>query len=226
MGALMLKKLAFVATIIGSLFGVSTAANAALVIVPGSAGVLPGNYDPTPAVPGVAPGFAGSIGAVLHLTAFAVLKFEYLGKEASFNNRFHFDLNNDNVLDASDVQFSTGSTAPGSSFMAAMDTLATYETVIPFAFGWNSTSANVLNILRALATSPNIFMAFDPNNAGSVLLFLDDSGAGPDVDFDDMIIRVSIVSEVPEPATIGMVGLALLMIGGFFAYGRRRAGVI
>ena len=218
----MLKKLAFAAALIGSLFGVSTAANAALVIMPGTPSVLPGNYDPSPSVPGVAPGFAGSIGAVLQLTAFAVLKFEYLGKEASFNNRFHFDLNNDNVLDPTDVQFSTGSTAPGSSFMAFLDTAATYQNILPFAFGYNSTSASVLNVLRALAATPNLFMAIDPNNPNAVLIFLDDSGAGPDVDFDDMIIRVTIVSEVPEPATIGMLGLALLMIGGFFAFGRRR----
>lgn len=217
----MLKKLSFVVTVAAALFGASTAANAALLIYPGTNSALPGNYDPTPSVPGVAPGFGGSIGAVLGLDKWSVLKVEYLGKEAGFNNRFHWDLANDGMSSA-DVQFSTGSSAPGSSFMAFLDTAGTFQAILPFAFGHNTTSPMVQNILRLLATSPNLFMAVDPNDPNSVLVFLDDSGAGPDVDFDDMIIRITVVSEVPEPGTVAMVGMALLMIGGFFAFGRRR----
>jgi hypothetical protein len=219
----MFKKFGFAVLLAGMLFGVTSNANAALLIVPGNPSNLPGNYDPTPPVPGVAAGFAGQIGAMLGLDKWSVLKIEYLGKEASFNNRFLFDTDN-NGLTSADVQFSTDSTAPGSSFMAFLDTAATYQSILPLAFGHNSTNPTVLNILRALATSPNVFMAVDPNNPNAVLIFLDDSGAGPDVDFDDMIIRITVVSEIPEPGSIALVGMALLLIGGFFAYRRRQRG--
>jgi hypothetical protein len=187
------------------------------MIVGGTPDVLPANYNPDTPVPSVGVGSPGVVGAVLHLTAGALLKFEYLGTEASFNNRFHFD-SDSNGLTAADEKFATLTSLVNSFFMA----LAAAGDVA-FSFGHNTGTPTVFNVGFAFLATPNLFMMIDPLNAGAVLVFLDDSGAGPDRDFDDMIIRISLIQQVPEPETLGMVGIALLMVGGFFGY-RRRVG--
>ena len=55
----------------------------------------------------------------------------------------------------------------------------------------------------------------------SLYLFLDDLGAGPDNDHDDMWIRIDIASiaAVPLPAAAGLTGTALAVL---MLIGRRR----
>ena len=65
---------------------------------------------------------------------------------------------------------------------------------------------------------PTIFQEehiyFISNIGRSLILFLDDSGAGPDDDHDDFAVRVE-ATHAPEPATMLLFGSGLAGIGVF-----------
>ena len=76
-------------------------------------------------------------------------------------------------------------------------------------------------IPAARPSGPNFFASCNPfgTSAGSggrscstLYLFLDDGGAGPDDNHDDFLVRMTLTS-VPEPTTIGLLGLGLLVLG-------------
>ena len=48
-----------------------------------------------------------------------------------------------------------------------------------------------------------------------VYVFLDDGGAGPDNDYDDLLVRITVtgVTLVPEPGTLALLAVALLGAG-------------
>lgn len=143
--------------------------------------------------------------------------FEYLGKEASWNNLFQFTDGNggwNTVFANKDY--------PGNSTTAAaiQGGISNYSTVGDFGFRFvtNADSANkpksnslfVTNDSSAV-THPSFFATIDK---GSLVLWLDDSGNTIDRDFSDMGIRISAVSAVPIPAAgwlfgSGLVGLAV-----------------
>lgn len=56
--------------------------------------------------------------------------------------------------------------------------------------------------------------------SGEYLLAWED---GTDFDYNDFVVIVESVHPVPEPATLGMFGLGMLLVGGFAALRRRRA---
>ena len=175
----------------------------------------------------------GYFGANLYASGALTIEYTYLGKEAGFDNAF---------LVLGNTKFDTNTTSPGST---AFETLAAAGQ-LNFSFYTNlPAGASVANgsntdIKADLSyTGPNFFVSFyDPTgqttNLGaygygySGIIALDDGGAGPDKDFDDLVVKFQIMSPgtlmtsaVPEPSTWAMMILGFFGVG-FMAYRRKQ----
>ena len=120
--------------------------------------------------------------------------FEF--KEASFNNRF---------FSRAALVFSNAATAAGTTF-----TTIAGAGLLDFSFGINSAVASLFNGANS-ADEPNFGILF--KSTTDAVLFLNDTGANKDHDWDDMIVKVH-VEAIPEPgswmmllAGIGVLGL-------------------
>ena len=214
------------AAVVMTALGIS-AANAALTLDTTNAtnGSIPGgatNDLLSSALFGNVGTTTGTYGAQVFHDGTTQLRFDFLGFEAGFVNTFN---TGGQSFDTESVDVGSNNVEIAASLAAPLDFFTTsgINGLIDFSFLVNSGAASVAN-----GANPNDFGGGAGVNffvshfsATSLILWLDDAGAGPDDNHDDMVIRISEVpnSEVPEPTTLGLLGIGLLGLG---LAGRRR----
>jgi hypothetical protein len=147
------------------------------------------------------PVIAGGVGG-LQLDSSADLNVEYLGKEAGFTNIFHL---------GGDL-FDTSVTVPP----VTQTVLGVASGIIPFLF--QSSGGGGLSAENGGPIPAGLEIAFANLGDGSFLALFNDPGS--DVDYDDMVVRIS-VSQVPLPAAAWLLISAIL---GLVSFSRVRRG--
>jgi PEP-CTERM motif len=158
-----------------------------------------------------------TLGASLAVDQAGSVTYYYYGKEAGYQN----------IFTAGSKSYDSGFSPTSQSFFTAPKTIGTVDVLAGLLnFGFCSNSApgvlvgcvtNAQNDALNLGSLQSI--AFNATDSVA-WLFWDDSGAGPDDNHDDMLIKaVFTPRSVPEPATLGLFGLGLL---GLWTGARRR----
>lgn len=141
------------------------------------------------------------VGYALRALGPGTLTYRYIGKEAGYTNSVAFSIH-----------------AGGCSFNTATATIgqvcndSTNGGDLRFSFSSSGTSATVYNGQNFTISNSMVFGLIRISENQWYIL-LDDSGGNPnDKDFDDLGLLVTFTPSVPEPGTLGLLGLGLLGI--------------
>lgn len=159
----------------------------------GTAGVLPGDFNPAPAAPGATPGASVLLNGTLGLTAAGRVTYTYFGTEAAYSNRF---LAGGSQLFANH----SGAFAPVERIVGAGPLDFAFSTTSPAQTVANGSSQGSWGSIALLKISDKSVYA----------LFND--GAIVDADYDDMVVRMD-VAPVPLPAAAWLLMTALGGLG-------------
>jgi hypothetical protein len=172
----------------------------------GIATALPGNYNPTPAVAGVGIGTmverfnTSNIGSGLRLAGGpATLRITFLGKEAGDVNFAFLGMDLFNNLSVAGTTYVDVNTAVVNGLLD---------------FSFRNASQNLV-ATNGVSYGVGTQIAF-LQQGSTFRAFFDDSGAGPDTDFDDMIVSIQVI---PLPAAAWLIFAGL---GGLGLVSRRR----
>lgn len=189
------KILGFV--VAGMLLATTPVSAMVLSVTGGNDSTIPANFNPAGFPGGVSVGdpikvFDSSTPGGLMLSGNTLLKYEYYGKEASFINFF---------IGGGD-SFSTTTSVVGDTIFAP-----TAAGTVPFSFV--TTDSGGLIAKNGGSIDSGLSIAFADLGNNSFLIMFNDTGH--DVDFDDLVVKVS---AVPLPAAVWLMLSAIVGLWG------------
>jgi len=180
---------------------------------------LPGSFNPTGIAAINADGInvgtaitifngAGNTGGLLVSPQNVGLTFDFMGKEAGFTN---------SLISGGSVLFNNN-VAPGTTSGPLAVNVGSNPGAVPFLF--RAITPGNVDAINGGAIASGLQIAFAKVSDSVFYAFFDDGGAGPDADFDDMVVRITArdlgggsASTTPLPAALPLFASGLAVFG-------------